>query len=272
MRVAVLPDLHLGITSEESVVSLVAQLRAAEPAAVVLAGDLGEPLPRFEQALDLLVPLGCDVAVVAGNHDVWNKTLTLPSRTLWEERLPAAVRARGFVWLEADMLVRDGWALVGTIGWYDYSARSPEYAGKSEEAFYSTKGFYNNDGRFIDWPWTDVQFAHRVGEQFLQRVEAAESNPAVESVLAVTHMPLFPEQRVPVEKWSNRTDAYFGNWTLGRALESHTKVRALVSGHAHMGCQSFHVCPDGRKLYVATVDSDYYVPRYAVLDTEVLGQ
>jgi 3',5'-cyclic AMP phosphodiesterase CpdA len=269
MRVAVAADLHVGVTPEEAAHKLVDSIRQEDASMVILAGDLGEPLHRFEKALSLFRDVGTHVAVLAGNHDVWHRTGPHSSRGLWEHLLAEAVARHGFIWLEDEIVVRDDVAIVGTLAWYDYSSRAPGYEDKSNKAFFRTKGAYNNDGNFIDWPWTDIEFADAVGNPFLQRLATACSRPGVAHVIVVTHVPVFREQKVTVQKWNTGGDAYYGNWTLGRRIESFEKVRMVVSGHTHLGVVAKHLTPDGRAIPAVTIGSEYGKPAYYVIDTDL---
>ncbi len=269
MRVAVVADLHVGVTPDEAVRRLVDGLRREQAAIVILAGDQGEPLYRFEKALSFFDDVDTDVAVLAGNHDVWHRTGPHSSRELWEQQLPDASARCGCIWLEDEIVIRGSVAIVGTIAWYDYSSRAPGYEEKSNMAFFRTKGAYNNDGNFIDWPWTDIEFADAVGTPFLQRLSTACSQSEVSHVIVITHVPVFPEQKVTVRKWNTGGDAYYGNWTLGRKIESFRKVCMVVSGHTHLGVVAKHVTPDGRTIPAVTIGSDYGRPAYYVIDTDL---
>jgi predicted phosphohydrolase len=265
MKVAVCSDLHVGLTRPEKVADLARRAVDEGTDVFVLAGDIGEPLGNFKRALDLFASHAGRVAVLAGNHDLWSRGIS--SRELWEQHLPAAARQRDFTWLEWGNVVRDGVAIVGSIGWYDYSARAPGFANKTPEDFFRTKHAYNNDGTFIDWPWTDVEFADRVGDGLCLRLQQAEADPAVRHILLVTHMPVFPAQKVHVKQWNSAGDAYYGNWTLGRRVEGFRKLRMVVSGHTHLGKLAVHTAPDGRKIAAVVVGSDYDKPAYHLVDT-----
>ncbi len=53
VKIAITSDLHLGITQASTIRELVHMIAAAKPALTVLAGDIGEGLPRFVECLDL---------------------------------------------------------------------------------------------------------------------------------------------------------------------------------------------------------------------------
>jgi len=126
--VDVASDLHFDLagrlTSPATVAALVEQIRATEPAAVVLAGDLGHPLENFRRCLAAFRSLPVPVAVLAGNHDVWRDEVGLGSRELWEHGLADATREAGALWLEDGELRIDDVAIVGSLTWYYLTQRS----------------------------------------------------------------------------------------------------------------------------------------------------
>ena len=61
---------------------------------------------------------------VAGNHELW--TNSSDSYGVFTEDLPRRVRALGWRWLESEPFVAGDIAIVGTVGWYDYSFASSE--------------------------------------------------------------------------------------------------------------------------------------------------
>ena len=61
---------------------------------------------------------------VAGNHELW--TAGGDSHHLYTHELPQRVRAVGWHWLEGAPLIAGDVAIVGNLGWYDYSFAQPE--------------------------------------------------------------------------------------------------------------------------------------------------
>jgi hypothetical protein len=191
----------------------------------------------FRRALQLFARLDCPKLLLAGNHDLYRGEVD--SRTLWEQALPEATRAEGFVWLEDEVILLplDGGrklAIVGTMGWYDYSARAPHLE-LDDAALAAAKRLVNHDADFIDWPWSDVAMARFLARRFAGRLSRAADDPAVSQILVVTHVPIF-EQAVPnhpeSEFWSLMR-AYAGNFTLGKLVLGTPKVTHVVSGHIH---------------------------------------
>lgn len=271
-KIAITSDLHLGITDAARVRALATRMAEDAPDLTVLAGDLGEPLARFQQCLSLFAEMPGQVAVLAGNHDLWNHGF--PSQALWEQHLPQATQAAGMLWLEGHTWRRDDIAVVGSIAWYDYSAVDPTLPPYPPEHFALAKRQFNNDGQYLDWPWTDVDFAQRCEKALCAQLQQAEADPSVRTVLVVTHVPIFEAQisRQPDQARWGFSNAYFGNLTIGRRVAVFTKVRAVISGHTHIGRAG--VAPHLLQpttlppIAVRVLASDYHQPAYVLVDTD----
>ncbi len=216
-KIVITSDLHLGITSAAELRAVADAIAAEEPALAVLAGDLGEGLPHIVECLKLFAHLPGEVAVLAGNHDVWARANS-SSQELWKWRLPEAVHAAGMLWLEDTAWQRDGLAVAGSLAWYDYSAADPAFLSAPPQFFAERKGYYNLDARYIVWPWSDQEFAARLGDGLCERLQGLEADPRVCGVLVVSHVPLFEEQmcRKPHDLHWGLSNAYFSNLTLGQ--------------------------------------------------------
>ncbi len=275
-KIVVTSDPHLGITPPEIVEVLATDIAAEQPHLTVLAGDLGEGLSNFIRCLALFRGLPGEVAVLAGNHDVWARE-GHSSQDLWERELPAAVRDAGMLWLEEAVWRREGVAVLGSLAWYDYSAVDARFANVSPDEFAANKRRFNLDAKFVNWTWSDVAFATRLGDSLCARWEAVEQDPTVQAILLVTHVPIFEEQmcRQPDDPRWGYSNAYFGNLTLGRHILASCKLAAVVSGHTHFGREGVLPRPHAPTgatvpvaVPVAVLASDYGAPVYAVLDTD----
>jgi len=56
---------------------------------------------------------------IAGNHELW--TTREDSYAIYRQELPQRVRKLGWLWLEDEPFITSDAAIVGSIGWYDYS-------------------------------------------------------------------------------------------------------------------------------------------------------
>jgi hypothetical protein len=267
MNLAITADLHLPITSESAIEQLVEEVRGFAPAALLAAGDIGESVADFERCLRLLRRVDCPVLVLPGNHDLWRHDA--PSRRLFETVLPdLANQLQPCEWFEGRARVFGGVGIAGTIAWYDYSAADPTARATARE-FAFEKRYYNNDAHMIDWHWSDPEFAALVAQPFLAALDRLESDPAVQQVVAVTHVPLLEGQmeRKPHDPAWGFSNAYFGNLTLGHEVLKRSKVTHVVSGHTHCGKQRTVRLPD-RTVEAYVVPSQYGKPAWLGLELE----
>lgn len=272
MRLAVTSDLHYDpaghLTPPSAVRALAARMRDERADAVVLAGDLAHGLRAFTDCLACFADVGAPVGVLAGNHDVWrDDDAAIGSEALWETRLPEVTRARGAVWLEGAVMRVGDAAVVGSMAWYDYSAKDPGVDATPEQCALM-KRMFNNDAAWIDWRRDDRDVARALGDAMVARLAAASADPAVRAVALVTHVPLFEEQMVrkPHDPAWGLSNAYFGNLTLGARVAGDPKVRALVSGHTHGGRAAVRTRAGAPSIDVRVVDSDYGTPAYVVVE------
>jgi predicted phosphohydrolase len=265
-RVVVTSDLHLGITDEPTLRAHAAAIAAEAPDLTVLAGDIAEGYTRFQRCLNIFRELPGAVAVLVGNHDVWAREYH-NSQDLWERLLPRATEKAGMLWLEDTAWTRAGLAVIGSVAWYDYSAAAPGL--DHDEIFWRAhKKRWIADAQFINWPWSDPEFATQVGDRLVQRVAAQEADPDVTAILVVTHVPLFEEQmlRLPHDQQWTYGNTYFGNLTLGKRLLSAHKLRGVISGHTHIQRDARCIRADGDPVRLWVIKSDYRQPGYALFD------
>lgn len=276
VRIVVTSDLHFDsagqLTPPGVVEALTHRISDAKPDAVVLAGDIGHPLAEFRACLDAfraIAARGVPVGVLAGNHDVWHDPGGPGSEELWERALPEAVRAEGMVWLETDDIRLGSTAIAGSLAWYDYSAAAP-HLNFDEDHYARIKSSLNNDGDYIDWPWSDADFAWKLRRGLVSRLRRLQADASVTEIVVVTHVPLFEEQmfRKPADLQWELSGAYFGNFTTGREVLAFPKVTRVVSGHTHCGRHATVKRPAdlGGDIEVQVVPSEYGAPAFVVLE------
>jgi hypothetical protein len=269
-------DLHLGITSAEVLRDMATAIAAEQPVLTVLAGDIGEPLPNFENCLRVFADLPGDKAVLAGNHDVWG-TAGIHSQDLWDHLLPDAARAAGMLWLENTEWRLGDLAVIGTMAWYDYSAADPSLPPMPADYYAALKRKFHPDARYIDWAWDDLQFSAILSDQLVTQMQRLQDDPTVGRIAVVTHVPLFEAQmlRKPDDPQWGSGNAFFGNLTIGARIARFPKLAAVVSGHTHVGrmgtAPRLAPSPELPPISVAVVASDYNVPAYIRLDTESMA-
>ncbi|NTU82890.1 MAG: metallophosphoesterase [Chloroflexales bacterium] len=232
MHILITADLHYRPAQRAAYVAFAEAVRAAAPDCFIIAGDVGHPLRLFRRTLQLFHDLPCPRLLIAGNHDVY--TGEYNSRELWQTWLPQVTHEEGFVWLENELVNLGGLGICGSMGWYDYSSRAPHLS-YADADYRAMKGLVNHDADYVNWPWSDVAMARYLARGLAERLDQLDSDPAVEQVLVVTHVPIV-EPAVPDfpdhEHWS-LLRAYLGNFTLGDLVIRQRKVSHIVSGHLH---------------------------------------
>lgn len=266
-RVIVTADLHYHLQWHEVLEAFARSVKRARPDCLVVAGDVGHPLHHFVAGLRLFADLPCLKLVLAGNHDLW--TGVYHSERLWKSELALASRRYGFHWLEAESFKSGKLGICGTLGWYDYSAKDPSL-GFTDRDYAVNKSQVNNDAHYLDWRWSDREFADELVAQFERRLAALHADPAVAEILVVTHVPPFEANilRKSGDPFWNFSNAYFGNLTLGKVIAACPKVRRVVSGHTHVG-GTWRVPGVAGEIISYVVDSEYGRPAMIELDLEV---
>lgn len=269
VRIVVTSDTHLGITEYPRILSLVAEIKSLKPDIVAIAGDIGEGTENISVVLEEFASLNVPFCACAGNHDLWNHDKKNPSRILWGELLHQIAESSGAVWLDHENLTHNGVAIVGTVGWYDYSAQDPAYLA-SPEVNWARKKEFDADAWMIDWPWNDIEFCEMIKPDFSKRLDLAQDDPDVKAIIVVSHMPLFEKQmtRKPGNfKWGF-SNAYYGNLTFGKIVLGFSKVTHAIAGHTHSGEDGI-IEHEGRNIRVTTLNSQYGDPKIVLIDAAV---
>jgi predicted phosphohydrolase len=287
MRILLTADLHFNHAKSRVLAEdVISQINTAGGDILVLIGDtavadgtlLEECLSRFQFSGPKLF--------VAGNHELW--THGPDSYSLFTKNLPNRVRNLGWHWLETDPFVTPGLAIVGSIGWYDYSFAEPSL--EIPERFYSAKVspgaaeilpsfsylFENatdisptaksiiarwNDGKFIKLGRTDKQFLDEILQRLTTQLHNVENIPAV--IAAVHHVPF--RQLLP-PRHSAQWDfarAFLGSDRLGQLLNSRPNISHIFCGHSHFPMQT-----TVGKIQAINIGSGYRSKTFHTLDVE----
>jgi predicted phosphohydrolase len=257
MRILITADLHFNHRHSKPLAEqLISEMNAAGGDVLLIVGDTaaadGDDLERCLSLFQFPGPK----LFVAGNHELWTKRDD--SYTIFTEELPRRVRALGWQWLQSDPFIANDIAIVGSVGWYDYSfARdtlgiprrfyehklSPGAADRfSEFAFLfdppddvppASREIMArwNDGKFVKLHRPDDIFLHELLAQLEQQLTAASQSRQV--IAAVHHVP-FSELLPPTRgaQW-DFARAYLGTARMGELLSRFPNVTHLFSGHSH---------------------------------------
>jgi predicted phosphohydrolase len=265
IRLIVTSDTHYHPQWRQPLVDMVGQIASLKPDCLIVAGDVAEGIDNFHEMLKLLDVLPCPRLIIAGNHDVWINN-GLDSLTLWQEALPQATSQHGAIWLENSNWISGSLGVCGTMSWYDYTGCNPNI-GIPMEAYADLKKTISNDARYINWPFTDQVFATQLEEGFAKRLDTLEANPLIKHIVAITHVPVFPE--TIVKKQNDRVwemgQAYFYNFTLGKRMAASRKISHVVSGHIHWKFD-LQVAGVNGPIAVKVLGAHYGKPAFMVLD------
>jgi predicted phosphohydrolase len=272
VRIAVTSDLHYDpygyLTPLGKIRALAEHIRRNDPDVVIIAGDLAHGLANFRKCLSCFRELGIPLGVVAGNHDLWrDPQLGYSSLDLWEKHLPGAVEDAGAVWLEKENIFVRNVAIVGSMAWYDYSALDPGLVIATDDLA-RMKPRVNNDGCWIDWAFSDPQFAGMLLDGLRLRLQQAASFAGIPDMVVVTHVPILEGQmlRKPQDPTWAASNAYFGNLTAGSVVLLEPKVRVIVSGHTHIGREGIVQRSSASPVRSFVVPSEYGRPEYLLVE------
>lgn len=274
MRIALTADLHFVKDSprEAPVKELAKAIKHHNPDILVIAGDIGESLQSLENVTACL-KIFSDVAEVrcalAGNHDLWcAPDSPLSSKSLWENELPTIARELQYYWLDTQNVVVGEIAIVGTYLHYDYSAQDVvgPTSSFSKEYFAVNKYKINNDGNFLIL--SDVEFSTAIANQFLARLQLAQNDPVVKTIIVVTHVPCLEclVTRKPQDfNWSVGTP-YFANLSYEKHILACGKVEYVICGHTHKKIRCSVDRGNMPAVQAINIGGDYGAPELVVID------
>jgi predicted phosphohydrolase len=285
MRLLATADLHLNHPrSQQSARDLVEEMNREPADVVLLVGDAGvADQDWIEQCLSLLTFAGPKL-FVPGNHEFWTKR-PLDFFQI-ETELAQRLRNLGWTWLPDSPFVAGDVAIVGSVGWYDYSFAEPSLG--IPNAFYKAKVSPAsvlmteeppelveiarllpptsshttarwNDGRFIKLPIDDAALVNRECDRLRTQLESLRP---MRSVLAAIHTVPFAEL-MPTRiggQW-DFARAYLGASRLGETIRVFDNVTHVVCGHSHTPAEQRIGAING-----INIGAGYRLKRFVTLD------
>lgn len=288
MRIIVTSDLHYNIArSKRPTRALAEEICRIGGDVLVFAGDTsGGPAHHFDEAFGLFEDFKGPRLAVAGNHDIW-MTGGDDSLHRYENELRDICSQSGVHYLDAEPFIADGAAIVGNMGWYDFSFRPSKlqiplrfYQAKIAPGAAQRLGGYGElvshnedvprealdittrwmDGERVNLALSDVAFTHRLAETFRRHLQQASDG--CERICAIVHhvpfVELVPHSILP--NWEFAT-AFHGSELFGETILEFPKVRRVFCGHIHkeMRCQRGN-------LAATSIGSTYKEKAYEIFD------
>jgi predicted phosphodiesterase len=261
MRLIVTADLHFNhARSKALAIELIDRMNQAGADGVLIVGDTAvADGDDIENCLSRFTIAGPKL-FLCGNHELW--TRGPDSHQLFTSDLPRRIESVGWRWLETQPLLARSFAIVGTVGWYDYSFASPRLAiparfyqakmspGAAEylrrEDLLAERSDLTPDALELVARWNDGKFVklHRSDKSFLEECLARltahlEKVAALPRVLVATHHVPFRELLPPMRY--NQVEfakAYLGSERLGELIRRFMNVREVFCGHSHFAAEA----------------------------------
>lgn len=285
MRLLITSDLHYNhARSKPLAQDLIKQMNDVGGDALLVIGDTaaadGEAL---EECLSLFKFNGPKL-IVAGNHELW--THREDSHAILREELPRRVRALGWHWLEDEPFVLGDIAIIGSVGWYDYSFAQPElgiphrfYAAKISPGaaerdpdlahLFESREDLSPSAMDVVARWNDGRFVklHRADEVFLDeslgrmRSQLDALLSAKRIVAAIHHLPFAQLLPPPHSAQWDFAKAYLGSSKIGELLLRYPQISHVYCGHSHFPAEA-----QVGHIKAINVGSGYRAKRFITVD------
>lgn len=256
MKVAYTSDVHADITLNNGrlIPYLVKYVQDIKPDVFVIAGDISNTLESLDGTLKQFDELRCLKVMVPGNHDVWiesNNSMRKGKDSLYKYRqaIPQVCSKNGFLYPITEPFIIDNAAIIGNIGWYDYSFADLRLTNTYDFIDYVR-------GTFNEGVWKDTKYAvwlkypdspswkvrlktlsnNSVFELLLDELKnSVQKIPSdIRKVLVVLHTAPFKECIIPKSEPSP-FDAYEGGTQIGEFIKTISESReiSVICGHRH---------------------------------------
>jgi putative phosphoesterase len=225
MKLLILSDLHADNNHQRLGRSIIpevaAYIREVAPDHVIVAGDMAGGAARCIQYIEELEQLsGARLSYVPGNHSIWT------DNDSWQEY--DLLRNHPSSLIGKPLLLGDTWAVIGDMGWYDYTYREDSW---TREDCASRKELYWRDSVFAKFGMDDEAVTNRMLDSFRTQLEAHRDR----NVVFVNHFIPYRDY-VPISSHSqvwNMIRPFMGSARIGDLLDESPHVRHVIFGHVH---------------------------------------
>jgi hypothetical protein len=256
VQLIVTSDLHYNHPRSKPLAEdLIAQINSTEADVLLVIGDTAAwDSDAFEQCLSRITFAGSKL-LTAGNHELWS--LHEDSYRIYTQLLPERTRRAGWHWLEDEPFLFESFAIVGSVGWYDFSFAQKElgiptrfYEAKVSPGAAERLGGYAklfervddiepqakeiiarwNDGRYVRLGKTDAEFLDELIAKLRSQLEALTDRTVIAAIHHLAFRQLLPPSRSP--QW-DFAKAYLGSEAIGDLLLDYPNVSQVFCGHSH---------------------------------------
>jgi predicted phosphohydrolase len=262
MRLLLTADLHYNHARGKALAEeVIARINNTGGDVLVVIGDTavadGDSL---QQCLELFKFRGHKL-FIAGNHELW--TNRDDSYAIYRQELPRRVTALGWHWLEDQPFIGGDVAIVGSLGWYDYSFAqanlgipqrfyrakiSPgaaRYLDAGGELFARADDVPAhameivarwNDGRYVKLHRSDEEFLRELLDRLRMQLELLERAKTI--IAAIHHLPFAQLLPPPHSAQWDFAKAYLGSAKIGELLLGFANVSHVYCGHSHFAAEA----------------------------------
>lgn len=226
MKISILSDIHVDkqyVESDPIEKALIKVLNEEKPEYLILAGDVADNYAKTLEILNYIEKnTNTKILFVPGNHDLWNKENGIKNTNEIYLKLK---EFKGNL-TNGPVIIND-WAIVGDVGWYDYSFAHEKYT--LEEL--SRGNDFNRhwkDKKFINWEKDDIT----VTQQFKNKLNSQIDNLKDKNIILVTHVVTHENFTVKDRDMWEYFNAYLGTKNYDD-LYKKDNVKYVVMGHVH---------------------------------------
>lgn len=285
MRVLITSDLHYNKPKSRLLADeLIDRMNSAGGDVLLVVGDTAvDDGDAFEQCLGRFRFKGPKL-VVAGNHELW--TRGPDSYRLLKETWPRRAAAIGWQWIQELPFIAGDVAIVGSVGWYDYSFAQPSlgiprrfYQHKispgAAERFEEFRFLFDppddispharetvarwNDGKFVKLGRSDEQFLAELNQQLDAQLQTLRDKRQI--IAAIHHLPFRQLLPPPHSAQWDFAKAYLGSDSIGQVLLKYPNVAYTFCGHSHRRDQATI-----GHIHAENIESGYRMKNYVTLD------
>lgn len=225
MRIAVISDIHIDVNKDYDVLGTIAEyVKKKAVKLLLIAGDITSyPKQSIEAVKELEKISGIKVLYVPGNHDLWNKDEEFADNDEIYKQFCEDEHC-----LSGKSYVIGDYAIIGDVGWYDYSFGSRQFS-KADFDKQSINGRTWQDSIFNTWSKDNENRC----DWFISKLEEEILKHSGKRIILMTHMLSHKAFTVP-EDWQDWSyfNGFLGSEKLHELCRRY-KVEYAICGHVH---------------------------------------
>ncbi|SDC34140.1 metallophosphoesterase [Geotoga petraea] len=226
MKISILSDIHVDkqfVESDPIEDALIKVLNEEKPDYLIIAGDIADD---YRKSLEILYFLEKNtktkILFVPGNHDLWSKENGI------ENTNEIYLKMKEFKGnLSNGPVIIGNWAIVGDVGWYDYSFAHEKY---SLEQLSAGNDFNRHwqDKKYVNWQKDDISVTNEFKEKLNQQIDDLKDK----NIILVTHVVTHEKFTVKNRDMWEYFNAYLGTKNYDD-LYKKENVKYVIMGHVH---------------------------------------